>query len=70
MKSIKRIEWLNNCTKCKCQCVNYNHYVTTSSTEHFLLNNEDKVVCGACDHTGEIEVFDGIAEVIWDGLVE
>ena len=45
------IYWLASCPKCDCS----EHVVeTTEGTKDYLFSG-DKVTCGECEHTGEID---------------
>ena len=49
------IDWLDSCPKCDCS----EHVVETVEGTKDWLYNGDKVTCGECGHTGEIEADGG-----------
>ena len=56
------IDWLDSCPKCDCS----EHVVETVEGTKDWLYNGDKVTCGECGHTGEIEADGETAWVDWD----
>lgn len=60
------IDWLDSCSKCDCS----EHVVETVEGTKDWLYNGDKVTCGECGHTGEIEADGETAWVNWDEAQE
>lgn len=64
MKNPNKIEisWLDSCPNCDCS----EHVVETVEGTNEWLYSGDKVTCGECEHTGEIEADGETAWVNWD----
>jgi hypothetical protein len=60
------IDWLDSCPKCDCS----EHVVETVEGTKDWLYNGDKVTCGECGHTGEIEADGETAWVNWNEAQE
>lgn len=57
-----KISWLDSCPNCDCS----EHVVETVEGTNEWLYSSDKVTCGECERTGEIEADGETAWVNWD----